>query len=65
MPKTDAPPADPAPEARPHAGSLCWRCAHHRPVETARSIFIMCTALPVKYPRQPVSTCPAYRPAAQ
>ena len=51
--------------ARPFADSLCWRCAHHRAIQAARSTFLMCSALPVKYPRQPVTACSAFRPAPQ
>jgi hypothetical protein len=47
---------------RPFADSLCWRCAHHRRVSGARSVFLRCEALPVKYPPQPVTVCPAFRP---
>jgi hypothetical protein len=47
-------------EARPFEDSLCWRCLKHREVRAARSTFVMCTALPVKYPRQPVLTCVAF-----
>ena len=57
MPDRDRPPSS---DELPFADSLCWRCAHHRIVSTARSVFLMCTALPVKYPRQPVRTCPAF-----
>jgi hypothetical protein len=46
------------------ADSLCPSCASHRDVETKTSRFLLCTALPVKYPRQPVALCPAYRRAA-
>jgi hypothetical protein len=46
----------------PFAGSLCPACAHHRLVRTPRSVFILCTALPEKYPRQPITTCSAHRP---
>jgi hypothetical protein len=49
-------------ERPPEAAGLCWRCAHHRAIKTARSTFVMCQALPVKYPRQPVWTCPAFQP---
>jgi hypothetical protein len=45
-----------------HPDSLCLACAAHRPVHTKNSAFVLCTALPVKYPRQPVSACPAFRP---
>ncbi|HZL21403.1 MAG TPA: hypothetical protein VFG23_26955 [Polyangia bacterium] len=44
------------------ADGLCWHCAHHRRIKTARSTFVMCQALPVKYPRQPVWACPAFQP---
>jgi hypothetical protein len=49
------------PDTRPFAESLCWRCANHRPIRAARSVFVMCTALAVKYPRQPVTTCPSFQ----
>ena len=49
--------------ADPFSGSLCWRCAHHLRISGARSDFLMCTALPIKYPRQPVDACPAFQPA--
>jgi hypothetical protein len=56
---------DPPPERetgeRPFPDSLCWRCAEHRVVRSARSVFVMCQALPVKYPRQPVTACPGFR----
>jgi len=52
---------------RPFPDSLCHRCAHRRYVETARSTFILCTALPDeaggKYPRQPVARCAWFGPA--
>lgn len=47
----------------PFAGSLCRSCAHHRVVRSPRSVFILCTALPDKYPRQPMTSCPTHRPA--
>jgi hypothetical protein len=50
------------PEQRPFGESMCWRCANHRAITTARSVFVMCTALPVKYPRQPIVACPSFRP---
>ena len=56
LPSTDAP--------RPYAESLCWRCAHHRTIKTARSSFLMCNVLPSKYPRQPVSSCAAFSTAS-
>jgi hypothetical protein len=65
MPETDEPSSSGDPEGRPYAESLCWRCAHHRAVKTARSAFVMCNVLPVKYPRQPVSSCPAFSSVSQ
>jgi hypothetical protein len=55
----DRPPPEKA--GRPFAESLCWRCRHHREIPGARSTFVMCAALPVKYPRQPVRACSAFR----
>jgi hypothetical protein len=49
---------------RPFADSLCWRCTNHRPIRAARSTFVMCAALAVKYPRQPVLTCPGFQSVA-
>jgi len=46
---------------RPFPESLCWRCLAHREIKAARSTFVLCTALAVKYPRQPVRTCSAFR----
>lgn len=57
MAERDAEPARPFPE------SLCHGCAAPpRYVETASSTFIMCPILPNKYPRQPVLSCPLFRP---
>jgi hypothetical protein len=61
MPERKDPPAD-KPD-RPFGESLCWRCVHHREIKAARSTFVMCTALPVKYPRQPVTACVAFSEA--
>jgi hypothetical protein len=47
----------------PFASSLCHQCAARRLIPGRNSSFIMCTALPEKYPRQPVVACPAFRPA--
>jgi hypothetical protein len=44
-----------------HAESLCHRCAAHRYVKGRATVFVMCTALPVKYPPQPVVRCEAFR----
>jgi len=52
------------PPEKPFPDSLCWRCANHRTVGGARSVFLMCTALAVKYPAQPVNACPAFAAAA-
>ena len=35
---------------RPFDDSICWRCEHRREIRAARSSFVMCRALPVKYP---------------
>jgi len=59
------PSGDPPGSPRPFDQSLCWQCEAHRAVEGARSTFVMCTALPVKYPPQHVRTCPAFRKAAR
>jgi hypothetical protein len=63
-----APPEPPGPApsaaAAPHAGSLCLDCQFHRLVASKTSTFVMCSALPVKYPRQPVRVCPLHRRAA-
>ena len=61
MPEHGDSPPSPEEADRPFAESLCWRCANHREIKAARSTFVMCTALPVKYPRQPVRTCGAFR----
>ena len=45
----------------PFPESLCHRCEAVKQVKGANSVFLMCTALPVKYPRQPVRQCPAFR----
>jgi hypothetical protein len=44
----------------PFAQSLCHRCRHLRIVRGKNSAFLMCEALPQKYPPQPVRTCPAF-----
>lgn len=46
--------------SKPFPESICHRCAAHRYVETRTSLFIMCTALPKKYPPQPVLKCAAF-----
>jgi hypothetical protein len=52
-----------APRNTPFPESICHRCAALKLIPAARSVFLMCTALPEKYPRQPVARCPAFRPA--
>jgi hypothetical protein len=50
-------------EAPPFPESLCHRCQALKLVKGAHSTFLMCTALPNKYPPQPVRTCPAFTAA--
>jgi hypothetical protein len=45
--------------------SLCHRCAACRYVKGRAMLFVMCTALPVKYPAQPVVRCEAFTPATR
>jgi len=52
------PPRPPAPP--PFPASLCHRCAALRLVPGKHSLFLQCTALPVKYPPQPVRACAAF-----
>ena len=47
----------------PFPSSLCHQCVHHHRVEAARSAFLMCRKLPIKYPPQPVQACAAFEPA--
>jgi hypothetical protein len=50
-------------EDLPFPESLCHRCAAPpRYVRTGNSTFILCPLLPEKYPRQPVRSCPLFRP---
>ena len=52
-----------ASQSLPFPESLCHRCAAPpKYVRTARSVFIQCALLEVKYPRQPVTTCEMFRP---
>jgi hypothetical protein len=44
----------------PWPESLCHRCIALRLVQGHSSVFLRCTALPAKYPPQPVRTCPAF-----
>jgi hypothetical protein len=50
------------PAPRPFPESLCHGCAAGRLVHGRRSMFVMCTALPDKYPPQPVLQCGGFRP---
>jgi uncharacterized protein (TIGR00290 family) len=45
----------------PWRDSLCPRCSAGRRIDGRNSTFLMCTALPDKYPRQPVLACIAFR----
>jgi hypothetical protein len=53
---------DPAPRL-PHPDSLCVRCAACRLVPGRATVFVLCTALPQKYPPQPVRRCAAFHAA--
>lgn len=56
--------AQPDHEELPFPESLCHRCAAPpRYIRAATSIFILCPLLANKYPRQPVLSCPLFRPA--
>lgn len=44
----------------PLTESLCLRCTAHRLVRGRASTFLLCTALPRKYPPQPVLRCEAF-----
>ena len=47
----------------PFPESLCHRCAAPpRYVQSAKSVFILCPLLPIKYPPQPVRQCALFRP---
>jgi hypothetical protein len=48
----------------PFPESLCHLCRHCRRIDGARSSFLLCEALPQKYPPQPVRSCPAFEPKA-
>gem|GEM_PF-3485966 len=53
----------PISSVQPFPSSLCHLCIHHHRVEAARSVFLMCRKLPIKYPPQPVLQCPAFQSA--
>ena len=61
MPKKQ-PPGQPA-SSLPYPDSLCHRCQAKKYVPTPRSMFIMCTVLPLKYPPQPVAGCEMFQPS--
>ncbi len=44
----------------PFPTSLCHRCRYLKLVEGKQSTFLMCAALPNKYPPQPVVRCQAF-----
>lgn len=54
-------PASPPKGAEPFPTSLCHRCSACRYVQGRAAWFVQCTALPQKYPLQPVLRCPAFR----
>lgn len=46
----------------PFPTSQCHGCAHLKLVEGKTTVFLLCQALPVKYPRQPVRGCAGFAP---
>ncbi|MBI4866633.1 MAG: hypothetical protein HY816_06750 [Candidatus Wallbacteria bacterium] len=53
-----------APRTLPFPESICHACAAPpRYVATPTSVFILCPLMAEKYPRQPVLSCPKFRPA--
>lgn len=46
----------------PYPESLCHRCAAPRYIRTGTSVFVLCPLVPEKYPRQPVLSCPVFKP---
>ena len=50
-----------ADEPPPFPESICHGCVSLKTVRGANSVFLMCTALPQKYPPQPVRECRAFR----
>jgi hypothetical protein len=57
----DRSPRDAPAEKLPHPESLCHRCTAVRYVQGKHTLFVRCTALPTKYPPQPVRRCDAFR----
>lgn len=55
----------PALPSRPFPTSLCHGCAASRLVHGRSTLFLRCTALPEKYPPQPVVRCTAFREKAR
>ena len=51
-----------SPEVPPYPNSLCHRCAARRYVKGRVTLFVLCTAMPEKYPPQPVIRCESFRP---
>lgn len=50
-------------DALPFPESICHGCANCRVIATKTSKFLMCTALAVKYPKQPISVCAELKPS--
>jgi uncharacterized cysteine cluster protein YcgN (CxxCxxCC family) len=59
----DTNPFEPADDGdrRDYPESLCHGCAGCCYVHARASMFVMCATLDVKYPRQPVRACVAFR----
>jgi hypothetical protein len=49
------------PNLLPFPSSLCHRCAAAKYVQTKTSIYVLCGAMPQKYPPQPVEQCELFR----
>lgn len=56
----DRPPHPPK-GAEPYPSSLCHQCGACEYVRGRATWFVKCTALPNKYPPQPVTSCSAFR----
>ena len=55
-------PGQPPPAPLPFPTSLCHGCLALELAPGRNSVFLRCTALPGKYPPQPVRQCAAFRP---
>jgi hypothetical protein len=55
--------SDESAPARPFPTSLCHQCVHKRDVQTARSWFLRCVKLEMKYAPQPVRACAMFEAA--